>query len=62
MIPASVPSAPLAAPRTEEELEDRLSRPNAAVVEALRQSPGDRSFAILGICLVLEVEQGKHHE
>ncbi|MBK8060374.1 MAG: NAD-dependent epimerase/dehydratase family protein [Gemmatimonadetes bacterium] len=41
MIPASVPSAPLAAPRTEEELEERLSRPNAAVVEALRQSPGD---------------------
>lgn len=31
----------LSPPRTEEELEERLSRPTAAVIEALRHAPGD---------------------
>lgn len=34
-------SAQLAPPRTEEELEERLSRPTPAVIEALRFAPGD---------------------
>lgn len=38
---SAVPRPALAAPRTEEELEERLSRPTPEIVEALRASPGD---------------------
>jgi len=42
----AVPRAALTAPRSEEDLEERLSRPTPWVVEALRTAPGD--IVVLG--------------
>lgn len=43
---SAVPRPSLAAPRTEEELEERLSHPTPEIVEALRAAPGD--IVVLG--------------
>jgi nucleoside-diphosphate-sugar epimerase len=46
MTPGSIAHAASLAPRSDEELEELLSRPTAGVVAALRESPGD--IAVLG--------------